>query len=131
MNNASGFNRSGSSGFQPLTANSPSLGSTTEIPFYYKVEDSTNSGGLKTYWIKGNNSTSTQINNNVIGDTSQSSSLYNGIPSGVYSTDTNSFKVIFPAPLAGNYNSNTYLYCIIGLPMDANCYFNYMSAQIS
>ena len=131
MNNASGFNRSGSSGFQPLTANSPSLGSTTEVPFYFKVEDSANSGGLNTYWIKGNNNTGVQINNNVIGDTAQSASLYNGIPSSGYSTDTSSFKVIFPAPLAGNYNSNTYLYCIIGLPMDASCYFNYMSAQIS
>ena len=131
MNNASGFNRSGSAGFQSLTTNSSSLGATTEIPFYYKVEDSAGSGGLNTYWIKGNNNTGVQINNNVIGDTTQSATLYNGIPSSGYSTNTSSFTVIFPAPLAGNYNSNTYLYCIIGLPMDANCYFNYMSAQIS
>ena len=131
MNTPSGFNRSGSSGFQPLTTSSSSLGATTEIPFYYKVEDSAGSGGLNTYWIKGNNSTGVQINNNVIGDAAQSTSLYSGVPSSGYSTITSSFKVIFPSPLSGSYNSNTYLYCIIGLPMDANCYFKYMSAQIS
>ena len=131
MNTPSGFNRSGSSGFQPLTTSSSSLGATTEIPFYYKVEDSAGSGGLNTYWIKGNNSTGVQINNNVIGDAAQSTSLYSGVPSSGYSTNTSSFKVIFPSPLSGSYNSNTYLYCIIGLPMDANCYFKYMSAQIS
>jgi hypothetical protein len=125
MNTPSGFNRSGSSGFQPLLAD------TTEIPFYYKVEDSAGSGGLNTYWIKGNNSTGTRIDNNVLGSTTQSTTLYHGIPESGYSTDTSSFKVIFPNPSDGNYNTNTYLYCIIGLPMNVNCYFKYMSAQVS
>ena len=125
MNTPSGFNRSGSSGFQPLLAN------TTEIPFYYKVEDSAGSGGLNTYWIKGNNSTGTKIDNNVLGSTTQSTTLFHGIPDSGYSTDTSSFKVIFPNPSDGNYNTNTYLYCIIGLPMNVNCYFKYMSAQVS
>jgi hypothetical protein len=125
MNTASGFTRSGSSGFQPL------LGNTTEIPFYYKVEDSAGSGGLNTYWIKGNNSTGTKIDNNVLGSTTQSTTLFHGIPDSGYSTDTSSFKVIFPNPSDGNYNTNTYLYCIIGLPMNVNCYFKYMTAQVS
>ena len=125
MNTPSGFNRSSSSGFQPL------LGDTTEIPFYYKVEDSVFSGGLNTYWIKGNNNTGVQISNNIIGDTTQSTTLFHGIPDSGYSTDTSSFKVIFPNPSDGNYNTNTYLYCIIGLPMNVNCYFKYMSAQVS
>ena len=124
MNSSSGFTRGNSGGFNPLKANE------SPIQFYYKVEDSTGGSGVTSYWINGNDTT---------GLSPVNSSNYRAItnlhgipdtftPSG--STDSNLFRVLTVNPGA-SYTTNTILYCIIGLPMNVNCYFKYITAAIS
>ena len=132
MVGATGFSRAGGSTFQPLTANSASLGTTVTIPFYYKIEDT--GGTTVTYWVKGNEvPAGGELNNNSISTVGQASTPYQGITNigAAFATDTNNFKTFLPNVQSGKYTSNTRIYCIIGLPMDANCYFQYMTLQVS
>jgi hypothetical protein len=130
MNNPSGFTRSSNTGsFNKLTAGG------SDIIFYYKVEDSSSTGtGNRSWWINGNYKTDlTQLNTSNYNDTTYSTNLH-GIPNtftSTGSTDNNIFKVLFVNPGSSSYNANTYLYCIIGLPMNANCYFDYIKATIN
>ena len=124
MNSSSGFTRGNSGGFNPLKADE------SPIQFYYKVEDSTGGSGVKSYWINGNDTAGlSQVNS------SNYNSITNlhGIPDTFTpsnSTNSNLFRVL-PVNPGASYNSYTILYCIIGLPMNVNCYFDYITATIS
>ena len=93
------------------------------VQLYYRIYDST--AGYSTYWVSGNDTTllariSTSNMNNPDATT-------HGVPEAGFSTSTSTFTLIMP----NGFTSNSYIYVVIGLPMNKQCSFSSISAYSS
>ena len=105
----------------------------TALDIYYMFQDASSSSYDSTIfnsvWINANSVTNPEANTSNFYILDNNGSLY-GTSSSTYSNNSATFNVFIPNTIFP-VNNTTYLYCRIGLPMNVNTWFNYISAKVS
>ncbi len=103
------------------------------LDIYYMFQDASSSSYNNTtfnsVWINANSVTNPGANTSNFYNLSNNGILY-GTTANTYSNSTATFNVFIPNTIFP-VKDNTYLYCRVGLPMNIDTWFNYITATIS
>jgi hypothetical protein len=103
------------------------------LDIYYMFQDTSSSSYNNTtfnsVWINANSVTNPGANTSNFYNVSNNGILY-GTTANTYSNSTATFNVFIPNTIFP-VKDNTYLYCRVGLPMNIDTWFNYITATIS